>query len=347
MKHFITLVGLDKIGEYNYLAPLTGGQMSHSAIYENSKNEKMVVKFLIYPRNDTELRRFYQEAKSLKTISDLNDVWRIKLMLECQKHPNFDIHYFAMEHVEGVTLKQYFESNLPLSIEKSTKILFSLGVVLSSATSQGIVHRDLHPGNVILLDEPGESDPGIRIIDFGVSHSILGNLFPNEIASDEFRLIGAMSTWSPELLNNPSSVWPKHDVWGLGIMYYRMLTGKYPFSADCFGDYYKLITNGKYNTDNLSQIKERFVHHLIERMFDVDENSRIGLTKIGYICQDYFNGKLSLLDGIPELKEFYFESDGDIWTCPHCLQIVRPNGNRCSKCGVFVDSFLPFEFGLG
>lgn len=347
MKNLIKAVNLEKINGYTYFRSLSGGQMSHSVIYENHKKEKVVVKFLIYPRNDFELKRFYQEAESLKRINSIKGSWSIKLIFECQKHPNYDIHYFAMEYVEGTTLKHYFEENLPLSVEKSTSLLLNLGIVLSDAVSQGLVHRDLHPGNIIMLNKSEESEPNVRIIDFGVSHCIMKYLFSGEVVNDEFRHIGAISSWSPELLNNPNSVRQSHDVWGLGCIYYRMLTGEYPFEADCFGNYYNSIINGTYNNDNLKYIEERFVHHLVQRMLDVNPDTRISLINIGYICQNYLSDKLKYLSHVPNLEEFYFKHDGDIWICTNCTRIVHPNGNRCTNCGQFVNEFMPFYSIVG
>lgn len=349
MKDFLEKFGLIDINGYKYFAQLKGGKMSHSAIYIKD-NDKVVVKFLLFPRNDFELSSFKSEIENLNRLKTFPvNNYLVKPLSDLQKHPAFEIYYFIIEYIDGISLSEHFKENcLPLPLNDALDFLKKLAIALSTANALGIIHKDFHFGNIIILKDKTleDNDPGLRIIDFGLSEDYIKKLYYNLQINDSLRHIGAVSSWSPEYLTNPKSITPTHDIWALGTLIFKILTDSWPFEANSFGEYYELIIKGKYNKLPLKSLFDgKFVEHLFNRMFDVNPNTRIRQRLIVELCDDYFNGTIERLKRNKILEDFYYQYDGDIVTCSRCYKVVHPNGVICPNCGNRDYEYLPFEIG--
>jgi len=146
-----------------------------------------------------------------------------------------------MEKVQGETLDKIFEKKpLPWNWKDSIDMLFRIASSLKYLEMR-FIHRDLHPLNIIVQKDvefsPNDaiySNSGIKVLDFGCTKDTLNSYFGNW-SDDAFRVPGAVSSWSPELLLNPNKVNYKHNSWALGVLFYSLLTNKYPYSADNIG----------------------------------------------------------------------------------------------------------------
>ncbi|MBN1929784.1 MAG: protein kinase [Chlorobiaceae bacterium] len=342
MRELLEKFDLLEINGYKFFTPLNGGMMSHSAIYEKNGN-KAVVKFLLFPRNDKEVKRFEDEVKNINRVRT-PESYSVKLLSDLIRHPQFPIYYFVSEYYNGSTLSEYLEKRLPLSIEKSINILRCCAIVLGDVNPLGVIHRDFHAGNIIILSEEeiAEGDPGIRLIDFGLSEDYIYRLFYSELSEEPLRHYGAISSWSPEYLNDPKGISTSHDIWALGNLFFRIVTGKWAFQSDSFGEYYQKVSDGAYDQKLLDEVtSERFVKHLVRRIFDIDGETRIKQGSIVHMCEDYINGTIAKLVNDKNLEELYYQYDGNIGMCLHCHEIVHPNGVICPKCGYKDDEFLP------
>lgn len=366
MQAFLRTLGLEEINGYRFLRRLSGGEMAAVAIYERSDQPttlksvlphaepptQVVVKFLIAPRRDLELEAFRREAETLMMLrkSDIAHTI-VKGLSTVQSSENFPVHYFFMEYVEGQTLRNLLETEpLPWDYRKGLDYLRRIATALLPATAYAEIHRDIHPGNILIVEPtpvpPGsiiDHDPGIRILDFGTSHNWL-SVARQHWQEDRFRHSGAVSAWSPEYLNDPGKVDPKHDVWALGTMFYRMVTGEHAFPADCFRTYYDLAQEGQYDMDALSDLPDE-VQRLVAGMFRTSPRERLSLSGIRKIAGDILDHNLGgWLRRHPILTEMYFLVEGDMWICPLCKSTGNPaSGSRCRACKRYVDEFLsPF-----
>jgi serine/threonine protein kinase len=131
------------------------------------------------------------------------------------------LYYFLMEHVDGVSLRQ-LESSRRLSPEQALSMVPRICDALQYAHEEGIVHRDIKPGN-ILLDKKGR----VKIADFGLA-KLVG------AAPDDLSLTGAgqsMGTphyMAPEQIHHSGQVDHRADIYSLGVVFYEMLTGELP-----------------------------------------------------------------------------------------------------------------------
>ncbi|HEY8695964.1 MAG TPA: protein kinase, partial [Chloroflexota bacterium] len=128
--------------------------------------------------------------------------------------------YLVMEPVEGENLAQLIHREAPLPVEKVVAIARQIAEALTYAHSQGIVHRDVKPQNV-LIDKSGRA----KVTDFGIAKS-----------SDVTRtmtgtLLGTPSFMAPEVAAG-EPVTPAADIYALGVVLYQMLTGHVPFESE-------------------------------------------------------------------------------------------------------------------
>ncbi len=356
MEKLLQQLGLLKIGQYRYVKALRGGKAAAAAIYKNEKDEKVVFKFLILPRYEEELDRFRREAECLINLRKY--AYRKYMVIglsKVNKVPRYPVYFYKMEFVEGISLSQIFKKTPPpLEVKTAAEYLHRIGTALSPCNAAGVVHGDLHLGNILIADQYREKDdhsllvvdPGIRILDFGCA-KYWGPLKYRYVESykEKMRHIASIYCWSPEYIKNPSSIGLKHDIWALGNIFYYMLTGKFAFESDTFEEYYQKITAKKFNKNSLAEINASpVIFHLVNRMFVVDPKSRISLGNITKICYDILNYNIKLMPG-DTVSELYFMYDGNVWVCPRCKDLVFVDGNMCSKCGHReVDGFLPFYF---
>lgn len=235
--HTTSQAGLTRtqLGQYTGLQPIGGGGMADVYRAEHpTLNRPVAVKMLParLAANEELRRRFVREAQTVAVL----------------KHPNivqmFDfgeiegIPYMVMEFIDGPTLSEYLRQCGQLSLDETGAILSEVSSALDYAHGQGLVHRDIKPGNVMLEGKPplsvAERGTGSEVravlMDFGIA----------KVAQAATRLThtGVMGTFdymSPEQIQEAADVDGRADVYALGIMTYQMLTGELPFKHNSAG----------------------------------------------------------------------------------------------------------------
>ena len=127
----------------------------------------------------------------------------------------------VMEFVRGETLDKLSERLGPIAPDRAAYLIDLILSALEHAHRAGIVHRDIKPANVMVTDEGG-----IKIMDFGIAR-VLGA----EQKTIDFRLMGTPAYMSPEQVVG-EEVDGRSDLYSVGVLFYRLLTGALPFSAD-------------------------------------------------------------------------------------------------------------------
>ncbi|MGZ5019990.1 MAG: protein kinase domain-containing protein [Chthoniobacterales bacterium] len=134
--------------------------------------------------------------------------------------------YSAMELVEGETLAQRVRRCGPLDALTVIEIALQVTSALAAAEKQGLVHRDLKPGNLMLVEAMDESGLTVKVIDFGLAKALTETPDPMTLTHGEF--VGTPAFASPEQFSSaPIDV--RSDIYSLGATLCFLLTGQLPF----------------------------------------------------------------------------------------------------------------------
>src|SRR5882762_1873321 len=136
--------------------------------------------------------------------------------------------YMVMEYLDGTDLEDFSRKSGPLSVEDTVDFVLQTCEAIAEAHGLGIVHRDLKPGNLFLVRRP-DGSRNIKVLDFGIS-KVTGSLGTNPVAPTN-TMLGSPPYMSPEQLSRPTEVDSRTDVWSIGVILYRLLTGRVPFDA--------------------------------------------------------------------------------------------------------------------
>lgn len=159
--------------------------------------------------------RFSREARALAKLNHPN----IVAVYDFGKAGG---HYFLMmEFVDGMNLRQ-LERSKPLTPQEALAITPKICDALQYAHEEGVVHRDIKPGN-ILIDRRGR----VKIADFGLA-KLLGQERKDLSLTGEQTIMGTPHYMAPEQMNSSKTVDHRADIYSLGVVIYEMLTGELP-----------------------------------------------------------------------------------------------------------------------
>jgi serine/threonine protein kinase len=132
--------------------------------------------------------------------------------------------YLVMEFLAGVSLRQVIDRKKQMEAARLVRIGKQVANALGAIHGHGVVHRDLKPDNVMLLDSYGERD-FVKVLDFGIA-----KVLDEQIALTlKGQPIGTPTYMAPEqAMGKP--VEPRTDLYALGVMMYQMATGRVPFN---------------------------------------------------------------------------------------------------------------------
>jgi len=170
--------------------------------------------------------RFFREAETAGRLSHPNIV---TIFDAGEEH---DLAYIAMEFLKGEDLAKHTKKDNLLDIKTVVSIIIRSAEGLAFAHGQNVVHRDIKPANLMY---EAESD-SLKITDFGIAR------ITDSSKTKTGMVLGTPSYMSPEQLAG-KKVDGRSDLFSLGVMFYQMLTGSLPFTADSMASLMFKITN--------------------------------------------------------------------------------------------------------
>lgn len=209
---------LTKLGKYQIKSELGHGGMGVVYRAEDTLLERPVALKTMSSRvaEDGELvARFYREARSAGKLRHPN----IVIIYEIDQTDG--THFIAMEFLEGETLEQIIAARKDLPVVKKLDIIIQACRGLHYAHQHGIVHRDVKPGNIMVLE-----DGLVKIVDFGIAHITARTA----ITQDGVKL-GTPFYMSPEHFGGPT-VDARADIFSLGVLLYELLAYRKPFAGE-------------------------------------------------------------------------------------------------------------------
>lgn len=181
----------------------------------------VAVKMLEPSANGTEIReRFAREAIALAGITS-KYVGRILAYGFERGQP-----FLVLEKLQGETLDAKYRRDGPLPMPLALEWIAQLICAVRDIHAANIVHRDIKPGNIFLDTSGGETT--VKLIDFGVARVM--EMSGEQLTSTN-HLIGSMGYMAPEQFVQAKSVGFPADIYAVGVVIYRVLTGKLPFSS--------------------------------------------------------------------------------------------------------------------
>ena len=176
--------------------------------------------------NQEIVARFNAEARAVNMINHPN----IVQVFDFGQLPD-GRYYIVMEFLNGQDLTELIVQKAPFAIRDTVAILRQIAAGLEAAHKRGIIHRDLKPDNIIVLDDE-EGKQVVKILDFGIAKLADGSLTGSHKTSAGV-ILGTPLYMSPEQASGSiDEIGPASDVYGLGVITYRMLSGRFPLDGD-------------------------------------------------------------------------------------------------------------------
>ena len=223
-----SLVG-QTLGSYRILSKIGRGGMGDVWLGEHTAIGRKAAIKILHPEFAAQpaiVQRFFNEARAANLV----------------KHPGIvDIYdfgqapglgaYLVMEYLEGESLARRMRGGRPFAPVVAARIVARIASALGAAHARGIVHRDLKPDNVFLLPDPDHAgEERVKVLDFGIAK--LGDALRGTSETVTGAVLGTPEYMSPEQCDGAKRVDQRTDVYALGVLAYKMLCGRTPFSAE-------------------------------------------------------------------------------------------------------------------
>ena len=134
------------------------------------------------------------------------------------------------EYLEGESVAKRLEREPRLELDEVAAIVLQTARALSRAHALGVVHRDVKPDNLFLVDQAG-ARPLLKVLDFGVADKLA-----RPGGSGSVGLVGTTAYLAPEVFFGPSPPDARTDLYALGVVAYEALTGSCPYPPECYDD---------------------------------------------------------------------------------------------------------------
>jgi serine/threonine-protein kinase len=197
------------------------------------------------------------------------------------------VPYMVMEYLEGTDLSDLLHKQGPLPAQEVCEYVLQACEAIAEAHGYGIVHRDLKPANLFLTK--GQSgEPIVKVLDFGVSKVLDDDADatnaggrprarPDTAVTKATDLLGSPSYMAPEQIMSSRDADARSDVWSLGVILFRLISGRAPFQATSLGELIQAIVHGP--MPNLRDARPDVpsgLEHVVARCLERDKRARLG-----------------------------------------------------------------------
>ncbi len=210
--------------EFEILRPIGSGRTSHVFLARESALKRLVAVKVLRPEvgeNETVRARFEREARSLAGIShpQVPAVYRVGRL-------DSGLPYMIEKYIEGRTLRDRLEATGPIKADEARGVLADIAAALAGSHAQGVIHRDVRPGNVMMERDTGRA----FLTDFGLAAARETGAQADARLTQTGEILGDPHYASPEQLRG-EAVTAQADVYSLGVLGYEILTLSNPFGS--------------------------------------------------------------------------------------------------------------------
>ena len=257
---------LRKIDEYIMIRELGKGSYASVKLAINKiNNNKCAIKIyskkaLLDPQKKNVVNN---ELKLLKQIDNINIV-KLYEVIETSSYL-----YLVMEYIEGISLLDTIrrDENHYLEEQRALKIFIQIIKAIMYCQSKNICHRDIKLENILIT-----KDDIVKIIDFGFAVKTDKETYQNLFC-------GSPSYMAPEIVNKEKYIAQYSDIWSLGVLFYSMLYGRFPFKANAQEDLFKVINDAKVEFPEDIEVNDK-IKKLLKKIFVVVPTQRPSLQEI-------------------------------------------------------------------
>jgi eukaryotic-like serine/threonine-protein kinase len=221
----------ETVGNYRVAAKLGEGGMGQVFLAEHPViGSKVAIKAVHshFARNPDVVSRFVTEARAVNQVGHEH----IVSITDFGTTPAGDF-YFVMEYLQGQMLSD--EIGRPFAPGRALNIATQIADALQASHEQGVIHRDLKPGNVLLVEREGTPD-FVKVFDFGLAKLIGKDGTVPTHSTGAGIVMGTPFYMSPEQCAGNVEVDQRCDIYALGVILFEMLTGCVPFTGDGYGE---------------------------------------------------------------------------------------------------------------
>ena len=216
---------IGRLGGYRVLKEVGRGGMGVVYQAEDDRLKRAVAVKAMLPAlasRPNAAKRFLREAQAVAAVEH-DHIVRIYQVGEDR-----DIPFLAMEFLRGEPLEERLKRDGKLPVAEVLRIGREIAEGLAAAHERGLVHRDIKPGNIWLQGEPGASATGgrVKILDFGLARAASAD----SALTQEGAIVGTPAYMAPEQARG-EAVDARCDLFSLGVLLYRLCTGRMPFKG--------------------------------------------------------------------------------------------------------------------
>ncbi|MFM7149858.1 MAG: serine/threonine protein kinase [Gemmataceae bacterium] len=210
------------LGHFCLLAPFCKGGMGTVFLARDQRNQLLVALKVLPPslakRQTRMVARFLREMELSQKVAHPHLAWTYEV-------GEFrGVYYIAMEYIPGKTLARVIQEEGPMRCSRAARLMSEVASGLAHAHDQGLIHRDLKPGNIMVTphDHAKVVDLGLALID----GEIVGD---NSVVGGQGYIVGTMDYIAPEQTIDAAGVDRRSDLYSLGCTLYFAISGRPPF----------------------------------------------------------------------------------------------------------------------
>ena len=256
-----------QIGRFRIERELGRGGMGIVYLARDTKLERSVAIKCLPPEvmgDETIRSRLEREAKLLASLNHPN----IATIYE-ELEQTEGIGYLVLEYIAGETLAERIGRGR-LTMEEALSIGLQIAEAVSAAHSEGVIHRDLKPGNIKITP-----DDQVKVLDFGIAKPVKAETTGQaSTLTEPGQIIGTPAFMSPEQTRG-RSIDHRSDIWSFGCVLFEMLTGVPAFEEETSTDTLAGILKGEPQWQKLPEETPKNIRVLLRRCLEKDPRRRL------------------------------------------------------------------------
>ncbi len=222
-----------RVAQYDVLRGIGQGGMAHVYLGRHQLLGRLAAIKILHPdqAGDPKMRqRFLNEARAVSAISHPNVV----TLYELGQTPRGDT-YLVMEYLAGETLGQRIKGRRVLELREALEVSRQVASALLAAHQVGVIHRDLKPSNVMLVPGEDGQEESAKVLDFGIA-KLWEDGGEDDGLTRTGAVVGTPAFMSPEQCRGTGEIDHRSDIYSLGVLMYRLVTGRCPFESRGAGE---------------------------------------------------------------------------------------------------------------